>query len=343
MNRDWLNWLYHRFGITQRHAQLVLLVFLVSLIARGGVLARGLSIDDYAVSFDSSDVVYPALISQGRFLHAGIFGAIGAMGVNVSDVYIAFGLLALFLQAGFIVSILRFVGVDEIHSAGLVGALIAVHPYGTEIFTFRMALPGYCAAMLFSVLALEAIIRYPRQWAARSGAFFASLAMLFTYQVFVNYVAVAILGAWVFGEVSSRDLRSIYRERAGVLAAVGLSSMVAFLSVMRMLSLFGVVNTEDRTHLIALDMVPQRLVEIAGSLKMMYWRSEPIMPAWVKVLAWLLIGFSVVSVIRCHWSVDQTENRSGRAVLLALSMVLLVPLSLGLIILFRVGGLSLVP
>ena len=165
----------------------------------------------------------------------------------------------LLFYAAFIVSILRFVGVDKVPGAPLVAAIIAVHPYGTEIFTFRMALPGYCAGMLLSIVVLEAIMRHPSRLSARVLAFSASLAMLFTYQIFVNYFLVAIVFGWAFGEIASRDHRAVNRQRTLVLSAVIVSSIIVQLAVMQILSSLGVVSVEARGHLITLDMVPHRL------------------------------------------------------------------------------------
>lgn len=335
MISDLLDRFLTRIGISGRHAQLIVLTFAVSLIAKGGVLYHGFSVDDFAVSLDQVAATYPTFLSQGRFLDAAIIGAMDAMGVSVGDVYIAFGLLALFLHSALIVSILRFVGVDEDPGAGVVAALMAIHPYGAEIFTFRMALPIFSAALLFSIVILEAIVRYPSQLPARIWAFLAALAMLFTYQVLANYFAVAILFVWIHGEISAKDRRSTYRERGILLAAVTIIAMAVFISVMRILSLLGVVSAEPRTRLITLDMVPQRLVEVVESLKRIYWEAEPIMPALLKILIWVLIGLCVIRVIRCHLGSSQNEKRIQSSVRLILAMVLLVPLSLGLIVFFQ--------
>ena len=335
MTSGWFDRFLRPIGIAPRHVRLILVIFCVSFIARAGILYPGFAIDDYAVSFGSISATYPTFISQGRFLHAAIVGAIDAIGVNVADVYIAFGALALILQAAFIVSILRFVGVDELAGAWLVGSLIAVHPYATEVLTFRMALPGYCAATLFSIIALEMVIRYPMQLAARLWAVVSLLAMVFTYQVFINYIGVAILFAWIVGEVSSEDRRSVFRERAILLATLGVSAIAVFVSVMWVLSLTGAVSTEARTHLITLEMVPQRLLEIAGSLKRIYWQAEPTLPAWLKIAMWILIGFSVIKIAGHHWRADRKDDQLKRSILLVLPAVMLVPLSLGSIIFFQ--------
>lgn len=324
-----------RLGVQRQHARLILLIFAVSLIARGGVLDPGFSIDDYIVSYDEAALTYGTFLSQGRFLHAALFRAIDAMGVNASDIYIAFGILAILLHAAFVVSILRFVGVDKIPGVGLVGALIAVHPYGTEIFTFRMALPGYCAGMLFSIIALEAIIRHPSRLSARLLAFLATLAMAFTYQVFINYFLVAMLFAWAFGEIASGDYSALNRQRALILAAVTVSSMVVFLAVTGVLAWFGVVIAETRAHLITPGMVPQRLWEMTITLVRIYLQSELIMPAWLKALLWILLGTSVIAIVRGHWQGARHGERLTKAVGLLLLAVVLVPLSLGVIIFFQ--------
>jgi hypothetical protein len=335
MISDWFERLLLRLGVQRDHARLILLIFAISLIARGGVLGRGFAIDDYSVSYDIDSSAYSTFFSQGRFLHAALFGVIDMMGVNASDTYIAFGVLALLLHAAFIVSILRFVGVDKVPAAGLVGALIAVHPYGTEIFTFRMGLPGYCAGLLFSIIALEAIIRYPSRLRARFTAFSAVLAMVFTYQVFVNYLLVTGLFTWAFGEIAPRDRRDLNRERTLILAAVTVCAIAVLMAVMGSLSALGIVSTESRAQMIPLDMVPQRLSEMYATLWVIYLASEPVMPAWLKALLWVLLGLSVLAIARSDSQGIRKSRQLTKAVGLILVAAVLVPLSLGVIIFFQ--------
>lgn len=328
--------LYLSVGIGREQARLIFLIFIVSIIARAAVLYPGFSIDDYTISYDDIALSYGTYFSQGRFLHAAIVGAVDAMGVNIADIYIACGILALLLYAAFIVSILRFVGVDNVPGAPLVAAIIAVHPYGTEIFTFRMALPGYCAGMLLSIVVLEAIMRHPSRLSARVLAFSASLAMLFTYQIFVNYFLVAIVFGWAFGEIASRDHRAVNRQRTLVLSAVIVSSIIVQLAVMQILSSLGVVSVEARGHLITLDMVPHRLWEMSVTLGRIYWAAESIMPAWLKALLWLLSGLSFLAIARSQWQGVSNHQWLAKTVGLPLLAVVMIPLSLGVIVVLQV-------
>ena len=320
-----------RLDAEQQQAKLILLIFFVSLIARAGVLAPGFAMDDYFVSYDDGSLGYSIFFSQGRFLHAALFALIHAIGVNPSDVYVAFGLLAILLQAVFVVSILRFVGVDEMPGAGLVGALIAVHPYGSEILTFRMALPGYCAGLFFSIVTLEAIIRNPSRWSNRLLAFAAMLAMAFTYQVFVNYFMVTIVFTWAFGELASADRRALNRQRALLLAAVLLAAMAAFVAVMA-LSGLGVAGVETRARMITRDMLPQRWREIKDTLRIFYAGTEPLIAMGVKVLLWTLVGYSVLAIGTSLWRGSTWGQRAIRTAALLLVAIALVPLSLGVVL-----------
>jgi phosphate/sulfate permease len=54
---------------------------------------------------------------------------VDSLGANINDMYFSLGIVALFLQAAFVVSILRFVGMEDSTSAGLVGAIMIAHPY----------------------------------------------------------------------------------------------------------------------------------------------------------------------------------------------------------------------
>jgi len=332
MTSDALERFFLRLGVQSDHARLIILIFLVSLVARAGVLDRGLAIDDYTVSYDNGDLSYQVFFSQGRFLHAALFAGFDAIGVNASDVYIVFGLLAIVFHAAFVVSILRFVGVDKIAGAWLVGALIAVHPYSTEIFTFRMALPGYCLGLFFSIVALEAIIRAPSNWANRMLAFAATLAMTLTYQVFINYFLVVIVFAWAFGDILPEDRRALNRERALILTAATIGAMVVVLAVMHVLAALGAVSAEARAQTITLDMVPQRVAEVNASLRFLYFYNDPVMAAWVKSLTWGLLGLSVVMIVRHLWRNSRTGGRLTKAVGLVVLALVLAPLSFGVII-----------
>ncbi|HOE41226.1 MAG TPA: glucosyltransferase domain-containing protein [Rhodoferax sp.] len=310
-----------------------LFIFAFAILAKGPVIFRGYAIDDYFIASGVDSTSLAFVKSQGRYISAGIMWIFSSLGTNVNDMYFSLGLITLFLYSVFLVSIFRFVGMSNSPAAGLVGAIMVAHPYLTEIFTFRMVLPYYCVALLFSIVALEALMRDPAAWSSRLSASVATLAMLLTYQVFLNYLTVTVIFAFVCGLVlngkgDSSEKSSIYNLRAINLAVIILISSVVLIVIIRSANSLGLAGVDNRTSFIALGELPERLTELSSTLMKIYWIAEPIFSGWLKVLVALTLVLSLGIIFRKLF----VEKVKKNIFFVFVAIVLLIPASIGVII-----------
>ena len=325
--------------VEQSYYSLFAIIFVVSAIAKGGVVFKGFAVDDYGFSFALNSGELGVFVGQGRYISAGIVWAINSIGVNISDTYLAFGILALVLQSAFVVSILRFVGADKYPSAALIGALVVTHPYFAEILTFRMALPFYCASLVFSIISLELIAKDPTSWRMRILAFCSTLAMLFTYQSFLNYFAVLIIFSLILARlvdpsISKEKYVGNHNQRGFVLMMISLVAMLTFLVTSKLLRFVGLTSGAGRANFIDAAKIPERMLQMKNSLIDIYWTAQPIMPHWIKVLILVLGLVSFVFIIITVKENSRSNNVVGNITVVFLLLLLLIPVSLGVIIPF---------
>jgi hypothetical protein len=326
--------------IGRNHLQMFVVIFIAALIAKGSVIFRGHAVDDYAFLTGVGPETLGVFVSQGRYVAAASVWLVQTFGANIADMYFPFGLVTLFLQTAFIVSIFRFVGVADSPTAGLVGAIVVTHPYLAEILTFRMALPFYGVALVSSIICLEILIKNPVSQLSRAFALMVSLAMIFTYQVFVNYYAVAIIAAAInwrivasYG-VNSSKAGIIYRDRAIGLAIVSVISTTVFIAVTWMVKAMGLTAGTGRSSFISSDQIPERLEQVSSSLIKIYWSAEPVFPGWLKTIVAMMLFMSVAVIIR-HVSTSRSgESRLGNVIYTIFALLLLIPVSLGVILPF---------
>ena len=329
-----------RFDIGQPYFRLLMIIFITALFAKGAVLFRGYAIDDYVFTSNNNSTDLSIYFSQGRYILAAIVWIIESIGTNITDLYFSLGLATLFFQAAFIVSILRFVGVADTPASGLVGAIMIAHPYLTEILTFRMALPGYSAALIFSIIALEMVTMNLASWSVRTIALFATFAMLLTYQVFINYFAVAIIFAFIYGQVLHKNngqslaVDNVYYVRATTLTIISTISVIAFIFVTWISKALCLTGGTSGASFITFDKIPERLEQISSSLLRIYWSAEPIFSGWLKILVALMLVISAIIIFWYLLTGKGKESSIRNVSFTFFAVLLLVPVSLGVIIPF---------
>lgn len=290
------------FEISRHYIQLFSFVFIAAFLSKGMVIFQGYTLDDYLYlayqKLPYLDVSY--YYTQGRYGFAFIISLFNLLGVNVSDVYFPWGIIVLLLHTAFIVSLLRFVGFNNSRSAALIGAIIIAHPYIVEIFTFRLMLPSMSLVLLFSIIALEALIKNATAWKMRIIASLAMLAMLFTYQIYINYFAVAIIFSFLSGRFFHKGqyltCDNIYYQRALALVITCLVSGISFMLTLRISKLFG-IQPDGRNKIIALDQIGDRIELALYTLKRIFWLHEPILPIYIKALLLIMLVIALIIML----------------------------------------------
>ena len=327
-----------QLDIGQPYIRLFIVVFIAAVLSKGAVIFRGYAVDDYVFisGIDDGNLVH--FLTLGRYIQAAIALLVDAFGSNLNDLYFLLGIVTLFLQAGFVVSILRFVGMEDLPAAGLVGSIMVAHPYLAEALTFREGLPGYSVAMIFSIFALEMAAKRPATWQTRVSSGLATFALLLTYQVFLNYFAVAIAFAFIFRDVLKNRVvqaapnNNIYLERAVTLTVVSTISALAFVLVVWLTRATGLATLDGRTKFIQFDQIPERMEQISTALVRIYWDAEPVFPGLPKTLVALMLVISVVTIIRHLVKVNIGKDSIINSFFAFLALAIVVPMSLGVII-----------
>lgn len=324
-----------------RHLKLLLIVFGVALIAKAGVLSRGFAVDDYSFGqgFTQEDVTL--FMTQGRFLLGVIDWVINSLNVNINDIYVSLGFFAIFLQAAVVVAMLRFVGAADSPWAALVGSLIVVHPYLAELLTFRMVLPGYCIAAIFSIVALEAVALPSNGYRAWIVALTATVGMLFVYQGFLNYFAVAIVFAYLFGvlqkklELQHKSGKTDLALRAFTLTCVCTFSAFLFLLILSVSKKIGLIQPTGRANFIEWREIPFRLEQIRDLLLKVYWGTEAVSPSWLKIIIAIMVSAALSALIPGFAKGLQRSRFSKKTFGVVFAVALLIPVTVGVILPFK--------
>jgi hypothetical protein len=319
--------------------RLFFILFGIVLVARGGILLRGFAVDDYSYGQGFSDIDRDLIQSQGRFLLVAVDSAISTLGVNVNDIYWSLAWVALALQAALVISILRFVGVFNRAGVGVAAALMVAHPYLAEILTFRMVLPGYCLGALLTIIAMEAL-QNPSEgrYVKFLISVIATVAMLFVYQGFLNYLAVAIVFALLNDSLSKETAATAPRtltpgqQHAIALLLVCIISAVGFLTIMAGLKNFDVIELTARAKIVQLNEVAERAFQFRELISKVYFLPEPVAAQWPKLLIACMMALSFVVILVEGF---RAPGLLRRKVILLGALVALLPLTPGVILLFR--------
>lgn len=318
------------YKLDPQDIRLFWLIFAAMIFAKGAMLMRGFAIDDYRFATVSDLSHLNIFWSQGRYIQGALIWILESLGTNSSDLYFPFGILVLILYPIFIITVFRFIGVDKSRGGALIGAIIVSHPYLTEIFTFRMALPAQSVALFFSIIAIEAIQVNYRKWTNVALSLLAMLAMLLTYQSFLNQIAVTLVFTYLYMLLSIpaktnhiEGSKSNYRKII-TLGSIIVAATLLFLVLLKISRWFG-IKTEVRTGLIPSDLWLTRANQLYSALIKIYWENEPIFPHPLKLLtAFLLIISLFIFIIRIL-SIAGIKNK----ILAILALVALAPLSIG--------------
>jgi hypothetical protein len=284
------------FDWQTKHIQMLILVFIATLLARGGVIFHGYSLDDLTSSFTSNaDLMY----TQGRYISALISSMFFKIGINPADMYFGLGLIALFMLSVFVISILRFTGLCNLPSSVIVAAIIVTHPYLTEIFTFRLALFNFIVGLTLSLVTLELIIKAGGGWYKNILAIIAALASLFVYQIFLNFLLVITAFTFITAailKIEKNSASKTYENRAKTLLEICFISTLIFLITIYSFKFFGFFEITERGSFINFSYFYQRINEIKSLLAHIYWKDEPVLNGWLKNLVLLMVVLSTLLI-----------------------------------------------
>jgi hypothetical protein len=289
-----------RFGfqdlVRRRFRRLFLLVLFLTAITKAGAFLPAYSIDDYFLTLDSPP---PAtMLGQGRFgaaLLLQLFHLIQLEPSYARIFFVAFALAVSSLLAALIVRHWNLKGWPAVAAA----AMIALHPFTTEIFTFRTALGiSMCALLLLAALLV------PRRWSpagvlAGSALFAVALSI---YQVVLHYALMIVLLGAAIGltrlVIAGRRtaLRGMARGRNAALLACTVLGTLLYAAINAVLSRALQVTMTARTRLIPLSGIGERAAKVWEVLRYRFLEPSPLIGRFPKALLLLLLLLALLGL-----------------------------------------------
>lgn len=310
-------------------------VFFAALIAGG--LAKGAAflplyaIDDYR--FLMFKPFTEGMIADGRFgqaLATKLMTTFGFSGLHAGAASTAAGLAAFALLGTALVRHwgLRMGGWQSMAAA----SLVAVHPYSTEIFTFRTSLITYSMS-----IALLALLLLPRRW-NRAGLIGGTLLFALTLSFYQSMLHFALM-IWLMSlavrlnrqrRFARRPPLRLYDRHFGLLACVicGIGVYGAIAEIVRRV---GAIPPSGRVHLLPPAGAAARLREVADTLGYRFWQPEPLLSVGVKRLLLVLLALALVRILLRAWPWSNPRRLAAAGVaitLLAFGVVWTLGLSL---------------
>jgi hypothetical protein len=276
-------------------------VFCVALaagaLAKGGAFLPIYSIDDF--QFLLNEPLFDRMVSDGRPGQAAIMSLFSALGFKSLDAPLLSTTLGLVAFALLGTGLVRHWGIPTRGWLPLaVACLIAVHPYSTEIFTFRMALGTYSIAIV-----LLALLLLHRRWSRRGilgGALSFALA-LSIYQSVIHFAVMAALMATAIrlGRLrrgaGGRSFPRLGHRHYGFIASVVLGTGIYLVAAVGAAAVSG-RPTSPRTQLLSPVNVGPRLEAAAEVLRYRLWQADPLVAVAVKRLLLALLAAALVSI-----------------------------------------------
>jgi hypothetical protein len=329
-----------RTGVLDRFPDAVpfLCVVAVTLLAKGAALLPGYSIDDWATSANGTTGLVWDVLWKGRGGHWLFLTVVRALGAEPNPARILYGAFGILAYAAFGFAAIRFWGLTRSGwLAVCAAAMVANHPYTSEIFTFRIGLP--LAALVMAILAVLLQPRRPTisAFAARAGLFALAMAL---YPIALHFGGMVLLLAFAVsafatiapaahegsdlepsGEIGSRAM-----DFAKVMAAGLVLYAVVTAAIARLLAIDSTYFTP-----IALVDVPGRLLQAAKSVAQGLAFKNVLVPPPVQVAFFALIGLLAFRLLNPFRAARRTD-RPAR-----FKAALLLPLLLGVAALWSLG------
>lgn len=306
-------------SFTVNDTKILIYCFLGLILTRGSIFSDGLAIDDYILGkTDVFNQTIIQLISQGRIFTIPIIWILELLNVNITNVYIPFCFISLFSQALLITSIFRFTLISN-YKYSEWGALLSIlHPYHTEILTFKSATIIYCVCMLLLIFGLEYFTSTNSTYSLILTIFlFIGITI---YQILINYIlTIYFLLIIVYATTVNNDksILQVKRRMIGLAAAGGVAIMLSGVTSAVLPHVLGIAP-EGRAQLLSVGDVTARIHDVAKLILKVYVLDEPIISRPVKILLLIILLISVYLISKTVLNTRQWQTCFGVLLVLAL-------------------------
>lgn len=296
------------------YAPVFWLTLAVTAIARGAAFLPAYAIDDYGLSLEEAPqpTSVMTMLAQGRFGQALLVQLLHRLQLEPRYARVFFVGLALVVLALLAVLVLRH---WQVRPAGWLpvaaAGMIAVHPFGTEIFTFRTALGTYSCAMGLLALALAMLSRR-WSWPRILGAAAIFALALSIYQSVLHYAVMIWLLGMAAGLtrclVASRAIppprrrwpsgwRRLVRTRNSAWLVSFTLGTVAYLSIQEVVERALQLTMGPRAMLMAPAQIGERARAVLQILKGRFVEPDAFLNQWSKNLLWLLLASALFGLL----------------------------------------------
>jgi len=275
---------------TVNDKKILIYCFLGLILTRGAIFSDGLSIDDYTLGkSEEFNQTITLLISQGRIFTIPILWLFELVNVNITNIYIPFCLVILFSQALLITTLFRFTKISNYRYSEWGALLSILHPYHTEIITFKGAMIVYACCIFIFVFGLEYyMLEQRKSLFILTIVFFVSIMI---YQIVINYIFTIfciLLIVYTTSATNEKNIVQVKRRIIGLSAAGGIAIMLSGLTSAVLPRVLGIAP-EGRAQLISSGDIAARIHEISQLALKVYVFEELIIPRAVKILLLIIL------------------------------------------------------
>jgi len=274
------------------------MTLVVTALAKGAAFLPGYSIDDYHLVLQ--DTRPELALSQGRFGQSALLYILSLLDLEAHNARIFFVAFAILISALLATRVVRF---WNLGGAGwfpaAAAAIVSIHPFTTEIFTFRTAL-----GITMCALALLAPLLVPRRWTLAGmavGAFQFALA-LSIYQMVLPYCVMIVLmgtavglarvlavgsaSGWPPRVTALLSWRKLLRNRNATLLACAALGTTLYMLVNALAVRLLHVTLDERFGFLSRDLIGERARAVWRVLVYRFLGPSPLLSQFSK---WLLL------------------------------------------------------
>ena len=319
--------------LSQTEARVGLFVLLLSLVARWQALSPGYSIDDFGYIVDDKPYPFNQLVSQGRALTYFLRLALGALGASPANSEpLSMVLLTLTLVAAGLI-VCRLWSVHGFAESFIVVSFIALHPYQSEMFTFKTAELYLAVPLGCSFAAILAGTRSSRHWVVSLAALVCSA---FIYQAVFNSLAMALMFSVAFHLSRPAGSDPTFWQGFRSQLKLFLAAIILYFLTASAIGRISGVPLGARATFIGLNEIGPRIHQAYGLYTTLFFHSEPILPIATKVLLLLTLAFALGAYLAN--TLRDGAYSAGRRVALAFALILVVGLPLCVGVVLVLGG-----
>jgi hypothetical protein len=318
--------------LSQTEVRVGVCVLLLSLVARWQALLPGYSIDDFTVVVDDQPYPLGLLATQGRVTVYFLNLVLRALGASPSQSQPLSLILLMFVLVATGLSICRLCGIHGFTESLIIVSLMALHPYQSELFTFKSGALYLAVALVCSFVPILVSTRSRRHWMVGLVVLIGSLSI---YQVVLNYLAMALVFSVAFH--FSRPTGSNPKFWPGLRSQLKLilTAVILYFIAASAASRISGVPLGARASFIGLNEIGSRIKQAYQLYKVLFFLPEPILPVATKALLILTVAFALgVCFVK---ALQGRAYSSFRRMTLAWAPILVagLPLCAGVILVFR--------